>query len=668
LVLTATWLYLGCLDYGVEAVKKGDPGPGTEPVTYSTTSTMALPLDICEEQFPSDLGGVGVDESCRGESGGALHVAVEWSLDRFGPWYDYAEVLMTPVVGRLHDDNGDGVLDALDTPDIALVSDFGRVDHMHGILRILDGTGNAEHLSLQKVTQGEFDFFPFQYSNLALGDVDGDGGPEIVFVAEWVGTEGHAGEPGEPGDTGQDPVREEIEPNCGVVAVRPDGELVWATKEPPILCGGHSPAIADLQGDGQVEVVVGHLVYRGIDGEVVAELEEGVGAHMAYHQIGYQSFPADLEGDGTMEIITGKALFESDGSLRCVTQGSDGFPAVADLDGDGDGEIVVAGDNRAWILDEHCQVLAEFPLIGWGNGGPPTLADMDGDGEVEIGIATAEYYTVYEQDGTVLWHATITDESSHAVGSSVFDFDGNGVPEVLVSAESGFRIYDGATGAVLYTYSDHTSRTLHEYPVVADVDGDGHAEIVLPHGGAHEGQETTGLTVLGGTDWRPARPVWNQHAYSITNISDDLSVPAGAAPNWPLYNSFRSGSLVEAGTWGTPDAVPLLDGVCLDACDAGVIQVGVRLGNSGMAVLPGTTPMALYSQKGEDSPVLLATLQGTALSSGEAGPLQVIDVQAAALSGASLVLVADDDGTGTGRVEECNEDNNRAVLEGPFCP
>jgi hypothetical protein len=65
---------------------------------------------------------------------------------------------------------------------------------------------------------------------------------------------------------------------------------------------------------------------------------------------------------------------------------------------------------------------------------------------------------------------------------------------------------------------------------------------------------------------------------------------------------------------------------------------------------------------------LLATLQGTALSSGEAGPLQVIDVQAAALSGASLVLVADDDGTGTGRVEECNEDNNRAVLEGPFCP
>jgi len=355
--------------------------------------------------------------------------------------------------------------------------------------------------------------------------------------------------------------------------------------------------------------------------------------------------------------------------LRCVTQGQDGFPAVADLDGDGDGEVVVVGDNRAWILDEHCQEISGFSLAGWGNGGPPTLADMDGDGDVEIGIVDAEFYAVYEQDGSVLWQVAVTDESSHAVGSAVFDFDGNGTAEVLVAEETGFWVFDGATGTPLYTYADHSSRTLHEYPVVADVDGDGQAEIVLPNGGAHEGEGATGIVVFGGNNWRSARPVWNQHAYSITNIGDDLVVPNPAVPNWPTYNSFRSGSLVEAGSAGTPDAVGLVEGVCLDACEHGFVQVGVRMGNSGAGLVSASVQMALYAESSDSSRELLGTMEGgTELRSGEVGSIQVIELDVASLSGNSMVLVVDDDGSGTGQLDECSEDNNESEIEGPFCP
>ncbi|MEE2751167.1 MAG: VCBS repeat-containing protein [Myxococcota bacterium] len=667
MLLSTFWLMTGCLDYGVEDVKS-EPGPGSSGETHSATSTQALPAEGCDEAFSSDSTEVAVDESCFASQSAPFDIEVEWVLDRFGPWWDYAEVLMTPVVGRLIDENGDGVLNASDTPNIALVSDYGWVDNMHGILRVLDGRGTTEHTSIQKVTSGDYDYFPFQYTNLALGDVNADGTPEIVFVAEFIGTTGH-GNPGDPHDTGQEPVREAVDPNCGVVAIHPNGDLIWAQQEPPILCGGHSPAVADLQGDGSVEVVVGNLVLQGADGSVLAELEEGIGAHMAYHQIGYQSFPADLEGDGQLEIVTGKALFEADGSLRCVTQGNDGFPAVADLDGDGDGEIVVVGDNEAWILDEHCQVLSSFALSGWGNGGPPTLADMDGDGAVEIGIATAETYGVYEQDGSIAWQHNITDESSQAVSASVFDFDGNGVAEVLVAEETGFWVLDGATGQPLYTYADHTSRTLHEYPVIADVDGDGAAEIVLPNGGTHGGPGNTGLVVFGGTNWRSARPVWNQHAYSITNIGDDLTIPSPASPNWPTYNSFRSGSLVEANSAGAPDAVALIDGVCLERCDQGVVLVGVRLGNSGAGAVDDTVSMALYAQQADNSLVLLDSLTNPeSLRTGEAGAVTVLEVQASALVNATLVLSADDDGAGNGTLSECNEQNNQAELEGPFCP
>ena len=72
---------------------------------------------------------------------------------------------------------------------------------------------------------------------------------------------------------------------------------------------------------------------------------------------------------------------------------------------------------------------------------------------------------------------------------------------------------------------------------MADVDADGQVEIC-----DDTWTRWTGLSVYGDANqsWPQGRQVWNQHAYSITNINDDLSVPAPQQPNWQQYNNFRS--------------------------------------------------------------------------------------------------------------------------------
>jgi len=92
-----------------------------------------------------------------------------------------------------------------------------------------------------------------------------------------------------------------------------------------------------------------------------------------------------------------------------------------------------------------------------------------------------------------------------------------------------------------------------EQPVVADVDADGHAEIVVSSSnasGCYGAEEYTmtarvemgpGLFVLGDPDsrWASTRRVWNQHTYHVTNIEEGGAVPANEANSWETYNNYR---------------------------------------------------------------------------------------------------------------------------------
>ena len=103
------------------------------------------------------------------------------------------------------------------------------------------------------------------------------------------------------------------------------------------------------------------------------------------------------------------------------------------------------------------------------------------------------------------------------------------------------------------------------------------------------GQEARGITVIEDENdsWMPATPIWNQHAYSITNIDHDGSVPAYPDVNWDTYNTFRSGDLVAGQNGDFPDFFGIIDDVCAE-CEDNKLTVYARIGNQGLMDVEGS--------------------------------------------------------------------------------
>jgi hypothetical protein len=139
-----------------------------------------------------------------------------------------------------------------------------------------------------------------------------------------------------------------------------------------------------------------------------------------------------------------------------------------------------------------------------------------------------------------------------------------------------------------------------------------------------------------------------------------MQIPSPAVANWPQYNSFRAGTLVNLGHGLLPDAVPLIDGVCMDDCSENQLSVVVRLGNEGMDPLPADTQLTLYATRDGREEVLYTSALGALVLPGQTSPGVMIALDSAQTAGAQLHLVADDDGQGAGWVIECNEDNNQS--------
>ena len=92
-----------------------------------------------------------------------------------------------------------------------------------------------------------------------------------------------------------------------------------------------------------------------------------------------------------------------------------------------------------------------------------------------------------------------------------------------------------------------SSGTLIEYPVVADVDNDGAAEIIYTSN-YYDGSNGVALTVLADAEerWIPARRIWNQYSYHVTNVREDGTIPQTMKKSWQLLNTFRTNSQIGA--------------------------------------------------------------------------------------------------------------------------
>ena len=100
---------------------------------------------------------------------GLLDAVLEWEIELFGNYSEYGETVMAPVIGQLTDDNGDGLINWEDTPDIVIISDDGGlIPNKHGILRIISGDDGTELLSINRSDYGTTQVYAYRYGNMAL--------------------------------------------------------------------------------------------------------------------------------------------------------------------------------------------------------------------------------------------------------------------------------------------------------------------------------------------------------------------------------------------------------------------------------------------------------------------------------------------------------------------
>ncbi len=484
-----------------------------------------------------------------------------WGETAPDPFPQYDQVMSSPMVADI---NHDGL------PEVVFNSylrSTGGTWEGNAIVRVLNGqTGKLIASSDGKpLTDGG--------SMVALANLDDDPYIEIVTCAADYKLIAYDFVPGDPAAGTADHL-----------------EVKWHANQGYMECGQSGPGVADFDGDGEVEVYGRYTIHNGRTGEVIAHKACDDNTHT--HRACDYSVALDVDGDNKLELVGGNVVYKVDIQNKSMTElwkrtdQPDGYPAVADLDLNGTPELVVVRNSSATLMAYDAKTGNNFwnaPVkYSVGGGGTPTIANMNDTPEPEIAFAGVSGNIVLDWQGNELWKRGSHDTSSGRTGSSVFDFDGDGKAEVVYADEYFLRVYDGKTGETRFCQCN-TTCTHYEYPVIADVNADGHAEILISANNScsinncpssltvQYGKDacTDAIMAQGGDalkgshgvrafsspnrDWVNTRKVYNQHAYSVTNVSDDCSIPKDPRKNWEVKNLNNFRLNVQPGASYLPD-------------------------------------------------------------------------------------------------------------------
>lgn len=713
----------------------------------------------------------------------------EWTKPPAGdPYPNSLNVLGTPLVANLPNESGTAA------EIVFITSETGTGG---GRLRIINGQSCEQR---EVIDEGPA---LADAATPAIADLDGDGKPEII-ARKWAGGE----------------------LNGGLVAFTWQTDHYGVMWEANAASAGNKSAwdgvsVHDLNDDGKPEIVGRYgEVHNGQTGAVIAAANSNI-------RLRSDPVVVDVDGDGTVELVANQVFSwngsgwtkKYNGPNFTTDAASPVFYGVGDFgtrsssgsfdhtQRDGRAEVVAVGALNLGS-DEQSGMVGVYTLEGetllrvdfaphascpggqatGERGGPPTVGDFDGDGMPELATAGAFGYRVFDlacgDAGTscadaskkILWEQKTQDCTSGMTGSTIFDFEGDGIAEAVYADECFVRVYNGQTGEVLFsTYRN--SATWWEQPVVADPDNSDRSKLIFGgaalynvfsgcgnsssamnceaptgqvagtygcidpqwagvrctadddcvSGACNEGycrcqtnadcgntwerapndwnDAYSGLictspkvgtpgsgnvcrTMFGNvttTDvakkwfagvkvyrdkldrWASSRAMWNQHAYAITNVNDDGTIPKTS--DWkanhtaPDLNNFRQ-NRQGATSADLADITGALDAA--KACtlvDGNKIRFTGRICNRGLRGVGAAMPATFYVADQEVCKTQTAGPVPVGSCSDISCDIALDDVP----SNANIKMVVNDAGAGARITDECNYENNTATVKVVEC-
>uniref|UniRef100_UPI0034E03258 FG-GAP-like repeat-containing protein n=1 Tax=Candidatus Thiodubiliella endoseptemdiera TaxID=2738886 RepID=UPI0034E03258 len=414
------------------------------------------------------------------------------------------------------------------TPTLADIDGDGDLDlvmgEAYGALKYYQNTGTTFNPAYEVKTGGSNPFNSIDvgdFSAPTLADIDGDGDLDLV-VGEYYGTLKYY-------------------QNTGTT-FNPAYEVKTGDSNPfdGIDVGDYSaPTLADIDGDGDLDLVVGEyygtLKYyqnTGTTSNPAYEAKTGDDNPFNGINVGYSSLPilVDIDGDGDLDLVVGEYY----GTLKYYQNtGTTSNPAYEAKTGD---------DNP-------------FNGIDVGYSSSPTLADIDGDGDLDLVVGevdgTLKYYynqQPFSVDGQV---PTLTTQASVTLGETsdlVLDFSENikaGTGSILIKNSS------DVTVATINIASDTNKFSITNDKLTIDVSALGLTNNKLTVGSYYLEMNSGAITDMVGNDALGIAKNSNQWAFKTIVLTTDI-VWAGADDNYINNNekdaTTLSGTVAGAGT------------------------------------------------------------------------------------------------------------------------
>ncbi|MDR1594962.1 MAG: hypothetical protein LBS43_10855, partial [Prevotellaceae bacterium] len=172
--------------------------------------------------------------------------------------------------------------------------------------------------------------------------------------------------------------------------------------------------------------------------------------------------------------------------------------------------------------------------------------DVSGGKGHIIGLTWDASATVIEDRLKLSWGMEHDDDSGNT-GITLFDFDNNNTADLCYRDEKTLRVISPAInggkdyvelseteatpGSSIMFRTNCATGTGYEAPVIADVNMDGSADIVVTNASSSAASRAwIDVFEYNGHKWSPCPPVWNQGMYDPTQVREDLKINAQPTP------------------------------------------------------------------------------------------------------------------------------------------